>query len=475
MKKRVEKFRRWPYRYLLYGIGFILLIIFSNLYLQWCQNNLSVDLAFKFAFSWHTEKFFLGCFVLSVFLLFLCSLAGSLGVGALLYSVIIGVLGFADYQKMFYRVEPIYPDDLKMITEVSLLKEMVGLWPFVFVVALGCVALFFLGKAFYKSFFLSKKKQTIRVLSLVLSIGLFSYIGDFNNPQNLLRKAYNKTALWIPYSQKMNYYNTGFIGGLAVGLGLMGYRAIGEFQFADYILPATNQLLSEARTMRYRTKGDWTAPIVYRTPYGGGVRGGLYHSQSTEKVFCGQPGLRVVTPSNPYDAKGMIKAAIRSDDPVIFYEHKRLYRLLKDEVPADDYIVPIDKANVVRTGSDLTVISYGMTLQLALAAAEKLAAEGIDAEIVDVRSLYPLDRETLVAAAKKTGKVLLVTEDNKEGSVMSEIAAMISEDALFDLDAPIQRLAGPDCPSMPYALPLEREFLINEEQVLAAMKELAEF
>ena len=267
----------------------------------------------------------------------------------------------------------------------------------------------------------------------------------------------------------------GLIGGLAVGLGLMGYRAIGEFQFADYILPATNQLLSEARTMRYRTKGDWTAPIVYRTPYGGGVRGGLYHSQSTEKVFCGQPGLRVVTPSNPYDAKGMIKAAIRSDDPVIFYEHKRLYRLLKDEVPADDYIVPIDKANVVRTGSDLTVISYGMTLQLALAAAEKLAAEGIDAEIVDVRSLYPLDRETLVAAAKKTGKVLLVTEDNKEGSVMSEIAAMISEDALFDLDAPIQRLAGPDCPSMPYALPLEREFLINEEQVLAAMKELAEF
>ncbi|HAP4413514.1 TPA: sulfatase-like hydrolase/transferase [Enterococcus faecalis] len=218
MKKRVEKFRRWPYRYLLYGIGFILLIIFSNLYLQWCQNNLSVDLSFKFAFSWHTEKFFLGCFVLSVFLLFLCSLAGSLGVGALLYSVIIGVLGFADYQKMFYRVEPIYPDDLKMITEVSLLKEMVGLWPFVFVVALGCVALFFLGKAFYKSFFLSKKKQTIRVLSLVLSIGLFSYIGDFNNPQNLLRKAYNKTALWIPYSQKMNYYNTGFIGGFLYNL-----------------------------------------------------------------------------------------------------------------------------------------------------------------------------------------------------------------------------------------------------------------
>lgn len=267
----------------------------------------------------------------------------------------------------------------------------------------------------------------------------------------------------------------GLIGGMAVGLGIMGYRAIGEFQFADYILPATNQILSEARTMRYRTKGDWTAPIVYRTPYGGGVRGGLYHSQSTEKLFAGQPGLRVVTPSNPYDAKGMMKAAIRSDDPVIFYEHKRLYRLLKADVPEEDYIVPIDKANVVREGSDITVIAYGMVLQYAISAAEELAKEGIEAEVVDVRSLYPLDRETLVNAAKKTGKVLLVTEDNKEGSIMSEIAAMISEDALFELDAPIQRLAGPDAPSMAYALELEREFLINEEQVLEAMKNLAEF
>ncbi|MHC5246961.1 alpha-ketoacid dehydrogenase subunit beta [Enterococcus sp. LJL90] len=267
----------------------------------------------------------------------------------------------------------------------------------------------------------------------------------------------------------------GLIGGLAVGLGLRGYRAIGEFQFADYILPATNQILSEARTMRYRTKGDWTNPIVYRAPYGGGVRGGLYHSQSTEKVFFGQPGIRVVTPSNPYDAKGMIKAAIRSDDPVIFYEHKRLYRLLKAEVPEDDYTVPIDKANVVREGDDITVISYGMMLQYALSAAEKLAEEGISAHVVDVRSLYPLDRETLVNAAKKTGKVLLVTEDNNEGSVVGEIGAMIAEDALFELDAPIKRLAGPNAPSMGYALPLEREFLVNEEQVTEAMRELANF
>lgn len=265
------------------------------------------------------------------------------------------------------------------------------------------------------------------------------------------------------------------IGGLAVGLGLVGYRAIGEFQFADYILPAVNQLISEASRMRYRTKGDWTAPIVYRTPYGGGIRGGFYHSQSTEKVLYGQPGLRIVTPSNPYDAKGLIKAAIRSDDPVLFYEHKRLYRLLKAEVPEEDYVVPLDKAEIVREGSDITVIAYGMMLVHAQNAAEKLAKEGIEAEIVDVRSLYPLDKETLVKAAKKTGKVLLISEDNKEGAIISEIAALIAEEALFYLDAPIQRLAGPDVPSMGYALNLEREFLVNETDVIEAMRDLAEF
>lgn len=267
----------------------------------------------------------------------------------------------------------------------------------------------------------------------------------------------------------------GLIGGLAVGLGVIGYRAIGEFQFADYILPAVNQLISEASRMRYRTKGDWTAPIVYRAPYGGGVRGGLYHSQSTEKVLFGQPGLRIVTPSSPHDAKGLIKAAIRSDDPVLFYEHKRLYRLLKEDVPDEDYVVPLDKANVIREGDDITVIGYGMVLNHALKAAETLSKEGYEAEVVDVRSLYPLDKETLVKAAKKTGKVLLVTEDNLEGSIMSEISAIIAEEALFDLDAPIKRLAGPDSPSMPYSIALEREFLVDEEKVTNAMRELAEF
>ena len=292
--------------------------------------------------------------------------------------------------------------------------------------------------------------------------------GVFGVTQGLAEKFGDQRCFNTPLTEAQ-------IGGMAVGLGAAGYRPIGEFQFADYILPAVNQLISEASRLRYRTKGDWTAPIVYRTPYGGGVRGGLYHSQSTEKVLFGQPGLRIVTPSNPYDAKGLIKAAIRSDDPVLFYEHKRLYRLLKADVPETDYVVPLDKANVVREGSDITVIAYGMMLVHAQNAAEKLAKEGIETEVVDVRSLYPLDKETLVEAARKTGKVLLVSEDNKEGAIISEIAAMIAEDALFDLDAPIQRLAGPDVPSMGYALNLEREFLISEEDVLNAMRELAEY
>lgn len=265
------------------------------------------------------------------------------------------------------------------------------------------------------------------------------------------------------------------IGGLTVGLGVMGYRAIGEFQFADYILPATNQIISEASRMRYRTKGDWTVPIVYRTPYGGGVRGGFYHSQSTEKVFFGQPGLRIVTPSTPYDAKGLIKAAIQSDDPVLFYEHKRLYRLLKEEVPETDYTVPLDKANVMKEGTDLTVIAYGLVLHHALKAAETLEKEGYSIEVIDVRSIYPLDSETFINSTKKTGKVLLISEDNKQGAIISEISAIIAEEALFDLDAPIFRLAGPDTPSMPFNINGEREFLVNEDKVLAKMREAVEF
>lgn len=198
--------------------GIVLLVLISNLYLQWCQNNLSWNLAFKFAFSWHTEKFLLGSLVLLIFLLFLCSLAGSLALGSLLYAIALGILGFADYQKMYYRTEPIYPDDLKMITEFSLLKEMVGTIPFIAILLVAVVGLFFFCRAIYKSRLLSKKMQIIRLSGLIITIGLLVYVSNFNSPTNLLRKAYDRTALWIPYSQKMNYYNTGFMGGFLYNL-----------------------------------------------------------------------------------------------------------------------------------------------------------------------------------------------------------------------------------------------------------------
>lgn len=265
------------------------------------------------------------------------------------------------------------------------------------------------------------------------------------------------------------------IAGVGIGAALYGYRPVAEMQFADFIMPAVNQIISEAARIRYRSNNDWSCPMVIRAPFGGGVHGALYHSQSVEKVFFGQPGLKIVVPSSPYDAKGLLKAAIRDNDPVLFFEHKRAYRLLKGEVPETDYIVPIGEANVVREGDDITVITYGLAVQFAQQAAERLAAEGVEAHILDLRTIYPLDQEAIIEATKKTGKVLLVTEDNKQGSIISEVAAIISEHCLFDLDAPIARLAGPDTPAMPFAPTMEKHFMINPDKVADAMKELAEF
>ncbi|EAC7747098.1 alpha-ketoacid dehydrogenase subunit beta [Listeria monocytogenes] len=265
------------------------------------------------------------------------------------------------------------------------------------------------------------------------------------------------------------------IAGVGIGAAMYGYRPVAEMQFADFIMPAVNQIISEASRIRYRSNNDWSCPIVIRAPFGGGVHGALYHSQSVEKVFFGQPGLKIVVPSSPYDAKGLLKAAIRDNDPVLFFEHKRAYRLLKGEVPETDYIVPIGEANVVREGDDITVITYGLAVQFAQQAAERLAAEGVEAHILDLRTIYPLDQEAIIEATKKTDKVLLVTEDNKQGSIISEVAAIISEHCLFDLDAPIARLAGPDTPAMPFAPTMEKHFMINPDKVADAMKELAEF
>ncbi|MEI3596763.1 MULTISPECIES: alpha-ketoacid dehydrogenase subunit beta [unclassified Oceanobacillus] len=265
------------------------------------------------------------------------------------------------------------------------------------------------------------------------------------------------------------------IAGVGIGAAMYGLRPVAEMQFADFILPAFNQIISEAAKIRYRSNNDWQAPITIRAPYGGGVHGALYHSQSVEAMFANQPGLKIVMPSTPYDVKGLLKAAIRDNDPVLFFEHKRAYRLIKGEVPSDDYVLPIGKADVKREGDDITVITYGLGVHFALQAAEKLAEEGIEAHILDLRTVYPLDQEAIIEAATKTGKVLLVTEDNKEGSIIGEVAAIIAENCLFDLDAPIKRLAGPDVPAMPYAPTMEKYFMINPDKVENAMRDLAEF
>jgi 2-oxoisovalerate dehydrogenase E1 component beta subunit len=265
------------------------------------------------------------------------------------------------------------------------------------------------------------------------------------------------------------------IAGVGIGAAMYGMRPIAEMQFADFIMPAVNQIISEAAKIRYRSNNDWSCPMVIRAPYGGGVHGALYHSQSVEAIFANTPGLKIVMPSTPYDVKGLLKAAIRDNDPVLFFEHKRAYRLIKGEVPSDDYTLPIGKADVKREGDDITVITYGLCVHFALQAAEKLAKDGISAHILDLRTVYPLDKAAIIEAASKTGKVLLVTEANKEGSIISEVAAIIAEHCLFELDAPIMRLAGPDVPAMPYAPTMEKFFMVNPDKVEKAMRELAEY
>ncbi|MET1178556.1 alpha-ketoacid dehydrogenase subunit beta [Peribacillus simplex] len=265
------------------------------------------------------------------------------------------------------------------------------------------------------------------------------------------------------------------IAGVGIGAAMYGMRPIAEMQFADFIMPAINQIISEAAKIRYRSNNDWHCPIVIRAPYGGGVHGALYHSQSVEAIFANQPGLKIVMPSTPYDVKGLLKAAIRDEDPVLFFEHKRAYRLIKEEVPNDDYVLPIGKADVKREGDDVTVITYGLCVHFALQAAERLASDGISVHILDLRTVYPLDQEAIMEAASKTGKVLLVTEDNKEGSIISEVSAIIAENCLFDLDAPIMRLAGPDVPAMPYSPSLEKSFMVNPEKVEKALRDLVAY
>ena len=265
------------------------------------------------------------------------------------------------------------------------------------------------------------------------------------------------------------------IVGIALGAAMNGMRPIAEIQFADFIFPTFNQLLGEAARARYGTEGAVSVPMVVRSPYGGGVRGGLYHSQSPEAYFAHTPGLKVVTPATPYDAKGLLKSAIRDDDPVVFLEHKRTYRLVRGEVPDAEYTLPIGKADVKLEGEDLTVITYGLVLHHCIEAARDLASEGIHTEVVDLRSLRPLDSATILESVKKTGKALVVHEDTRLGGIGGEVSAIIAEEAFDYLDAPIMRLTGPEVPAMPFSPPLEAEFMLDTDQIAGAIRSLARY
>lgn len=266
------------------------------------------------------------------------------------------------------------------------------------------------------------------------------------------------------------------IVGTAIGAALGGLLPIAEIQFADFIHPAVDQLINEAAKIRYRSNNDFHCPMVVRTPYGGGITGGLYHSQNIEALFFSTPGLKIVAPSTPADVKGLLRASIYDPDPVIFLEHKLTYRSVKGEFPEGDHYIPLGKADVKRSGSDLTVISYGMTMHYALNAAQRLEEEeGVDVEVIDLCTILPLDRETIVESVKKTGKVLIVHEDNLTGGVGAEVAATISDGAFMYLDAPVRRLAAPDVPSTPYHPVLEQAVLPNEEQIYEALLDLARY
>jgi len=264
------------------------------------------------------------------------------------------------------------------------------------------------------------------------------------------------------------------ICGVAIGAAVNGLRPIAEIQFADFVWPAINQLVGEASKVRYGTNGAKTAPMTVRVPYGGGVRGGLYHSQSIEVLFAHTPGLSVVAPATPYDAKGLLASAIRTDDPVIVLEHKRTYRLVKGDVPDEDYTIPIGKAEIKRPGTDLTIFTYGLMLHYALQAAEMATANGIDVEVLDLRTLRPLDEEAIAESASRTGKALIVQEDTPAVSISSEVAAIIGERCFFDLDGPITRLGPPEIPPMPFSPVQEAAFMPSPEKILSAITKLAE-
>ncbi len=263
--------------------------------------------------------------------------------------------------------------------------------------------------------------------------------------------------------------------GVAVGAALFGMHPICEIQFDDYIHQAFNQIVNEAARIHYRSNGQWRVPVVIRAPYGGGTGGGLYHSQSVEAWFAHVPGLKVVVASTPADARGLLMAAVADPNPVVFLEPKRGYRIIRGEVPENGAPVPLGVANVSREGQDVSVFSYGMMMHRVLRAAEELAEDGIDVEVVDVRTLRPLDKPALLGSVSKTGKALIVHEDNLAGGFGAELAAIFADEAFADLDAPVRRLAGPEVPAVPYNRNMQRWYMPGRDKIKAAVRDLAAY
>ena len=284
-------------------------------------------------------------------------------------------------------------------------------------------------------------------------------------------------GLWGKYPERVidSPLAESAIIGLAIGAAHYGMRPIAEIQFADFIHAGFDQLCSEASRWCYRTSGDAYLPMVVRTPWGGGVHGGQHHSQSIEAYYAHMPGIKVVAPSFPADYRSLLRAAIADPNPVLFLEHKRTYRLIRQEMDGAPAETVIGRARVARRGGDLTIIAYGLMLHESLAAAETLAGEGTECTVVDLLTLNPLDRETILESAKATGKVLIVHEDTLTGGLGGEIAAIIAEHAFEYLDAPIRRVAGPDIPPMPFHHAMEDFFMPNREKIAAAARELGAY
>ena len=302
------------------------------------------------------------------------------------------------------------------------------------------------------------------VLMIGEDIGVYG--GAFKVTEGFLAQFGRERIIETPISESA-------IIGSAVGMSYLGLRPVCELQFIDFIACAFNQITNFAAKSHYR----WGAPVplVIRGPVGGGVHGGPFHSQNPEMYFVNTPGLKVVCPGTAYDAKGLIKSAVRDNNPVLFFEHKFLYRRIKEDVPEDDYTVPIGQAAVRREGKDLTMVSFAASMHLCLEAAEQLGKEdGLSCEVIDLRTLLPLDRETILASLRKTNKMLIVHEHTRTGGIAGEIAAVVMEEAFDELDAPLARVTSLDTP-VPYSPPLEEFFLPNTEKIADAARKLAAY